>query len=486
MKKFEKLGLSEDTLKTIQSKGFEKPTPVQEKTIPILLEGKYDVVAQSQTGTGKTICFALPIIESIQENSNHVQAIILAPTRELAVQVAKEIESLKGNKHIKILPVYGGSSIGMQIKELRRGVDIIVGTPGRVIDLLERKEINITKVSFAVLDEADEMLNMGFIDDIRTILSKTAVDKKMLLFSATMPKEILRIAKDFMREYKLVEIENKDLTLDAIEQIYYQINSDDRYEGLRRILAINNDFYGIIFCRTKAEVDELSEKLNQDEYKAASLHGDITQIQRERILEKFKQRKITALIATDVAARGINVNDLTHVINYSLPQTPEDYVHRIGRTGRAGKKGTAITFLIPSEKKRFGNFQKISNHKIQKREIPSVSDIVETRKTTILSEIDDFVKNHKSPEFDEFSAEILKDLKPERAVSSLVKFIFKKEIKQSDFKEISKFNENERSSDYTGRRYPSRQRKRSKGSFKRRDSKPSFGRARPRKAGRKR
>ncbi len=372
MEKFRKLGISENTLKALEKKGFEEPTPIQAKTIPLLIKGFQDVIGQAQTGTGKTAAFGIPLIEKLEENQRHVQAIILTPTRELAIQVSEEINSLK-NKKLSIFPIYGGQSIEPQIKKLQKGIDIVVGTPGRVLDHINRGTLDLSHVSYAVLDEADEMLNMGFIDDVEKILKTTNRNKKMLLFSATIPPKILNLAKKYMRNYEVIRIE-KEITTNLIDQIYFEVQASDRFEALWRIIDLEPEFYGLIFCRTKNDVKNVSRKLRVRGYDVDCLHGDMTQSRREKILEKFKTFKINILVATDVAARGIDVNDLTHVINYALPQDLESYIHRIGRTGRSGKKGTAITFITPSEYRKLKEIKKMARVNIRKEELPMVND----------------------------------------------------------------------------------------------------------------
>lgn len=447
MEEFKKLGLSNNVIKALKKKGYLAPTDIQQKTIPILLKGKVDIIAQSQTGTGKTAGFALPIIEKCLDNSKHVQALILAPTRELALQVTSEIESLLGDKKLRVLAVYGGSSIRDQIKALKIGVDIVVGTPGRVIDLIKRKELVLSKISFAVLDEADEMLNMGFIDDIKKILTFTNDNKRMLLFSATMPKVIMNIAKKFMKEIVTFKVEKEDLTLQAIEQVYYEISGKDRFSGLRRIIDINNDIYCIIFCKTKATVDEVAHKLVNLNYNAVALHGDISQAHREKILKQFKDKNVKILVATDVAARGIHVNDLTHVINYSLPQDPESYVHRIGRTGRVGKKGIAITFLMPSEKRKLNFFEKIVGSSLIKKEFPSVDEIIEIKQNNIKNKIEKIINSDYNKKFEKLAKEILITNSPIKAVASILQYSFKNELKHDNYKKIEKISHREYKSD---------------------------------------
>jgi len=440
MEEFRKLGLSEQTLKALEKKGFTKPTSIQARVIPILLEGKKDVLGQSQTGTGKTACFALPILENLTKTSREVQAIILTPTRELAIQVAKEIESLRGDNSVNVLAVYGGSGIDQQIRKLKSGVDIVVGTPGRVMDLQRRRALKLDQIKYAVLDEADEMLNMGFVEDIKTILEHTPKEKNMLLFSATMPKPILKIAKTYMKDYELVESESADLIIDTVEQIYYDISAKDRVEGIRRVMDYYPDFYGIVFCNTKSSVDTVANQLAKMDYSTAALHGDITQSQREKILQQFRDKKVKALIATDVAARGIDVNNLTHVINFSLPQSPESYVHRIGRTGRAGKKGIAITFIMPSERQRLGFVERVNNCKLKKAELPTAKEIVANKEFKIKDIIKSIIAASKGKEskYDLMAEELLSAYEAKDAIAAILKYSFKNELETTNYKQLSK------------------------------------------------
>ncbi len=321
MEKFAQLGLSAKTLSALQVKGFEEPTEIQALTIPLILKNEQDLVAQAQTGTGKTAAFSLPLLEILNPTNKHVQALILAPTRELVIQISEEINSLKGDSKLTVTPIYGGQSMELQLDRLRRGVSIVVGTPGRVIDHLTRKTLILDKVRFVVLDEGDEMLNMGFIEDIEQILQHTPEEKRVLLFSATMPNRIKDLASTYMKDINHVKAQNT-LTTNLTDQIYFEVARHDKFEALCRIIDIETAFYSIIFCRTKVEVDELASKLIDRGYSAEGLHGDISQAQREQILRKFRKKQISLLVATDVAARGIDINNLTHVINYSLPQDP--------------------------------------------------------------------------------------------------------------------------------------------------------------------
>jgi len=474
MEEFKQLGLSDDTIQALEKRGFTKPTAIQVKVIPLLLEGKKDVVGQSQTGTGKTASFALPILEKIKEHSRTIQAIILTPTRELALQVAKEINSLKGKKDIQVLPVYGGAPIGPQRQKLRDGVDIVVGTPGRVMDLQRRKSLKLDNIQYAVLDEADEMLNMGFVEDIETILQNTPKDKNMLLFSATMPKPILKIAEKYMKKYEFIEIEKTQIIIKTVEQIYYDINAKDRIEGLRRIIDNYIEFHGIIFCNTKISVDTLTSQLTNMNYSVAALHGDITQSQREKILQQFRNGSVKILVATDVAARGIDVTDLTHVINYSLPQSPELYVHRIGRTGRAGKKGISITFVIPSERRKLNFIERINKCKLIKRKLPSAKEIIKNKEVQIKTVIKNIIDANagKSSKYTSMAEDLLKGHNPCEVISAVIKYSFKNELDLSTYKEISKPTMSSSDSDNTrfrrGRRRPHK--RFGKGRFKNRSS----------------
>jgi ATP-dependent RNA helicase DeaD len=401
---FRDLNISESIMERLDEKGFTEATQIQEKAIPIVLDTELDVVGQAQTGTGKTLAFGIPIIQKIQEkieengrkNKKAVKAIILTPTRELALQVHDEIDSVnKGNK-LRLCTVYGGQSIEKQINKLRNGVDIVIGTPGRVIDHLGRRTLKLNEIDFLVLDEADEMLNLGFIDDVEEIMSKCKEDCRKLLFSATLPKSIMELVELHMGEYETIRVKSKALTTELTEQIYYEVKEHDKFELLRRIIDKEPGFYGLVFCKTKADVDQLMRRLNDENYSSEALHGDMNQKQRELALSRFKSHKIDIMIATDVAARGIDINELTHVINYDIPQNPEAYVHRIGRTGRAGNKGTAITFVEPREFRRFKYIMKISKSDAKKEKIPDVTEIVELTKTNIIGKLKQLIQTENS------------------------------------------------------------------------------------------
>ncbi|WP_461865008.1 DEAD/DEAH box helicase [Thermococcus sp.] len=364
---FEALGLSENTLNAVRRKGFVEPTDIQREVIPRLLEGGRDIIGQSQTGTGKTASFALPLIEKIDERERDVQAIVITPTRELALQVADEIKSLRGRKKVRVFAVYGGQPIGPQIRALERGVHIVVGTPGRVLDHIRRGTLRLDGIRYFILDEADRMLDMGFIDDIKAILRETPRNKRVLMFSATMPREIIRLAEFYMGDYELIKTSEDELVPELVEHEYVEVVPVRRLSLLKDIL--DEGFYGIVFCQTKRETRELAGKLARSGYPAEPLNGDMTQKARESTFWRFKKRKTKILVATDVAARGIDVSDITHVVNYSLPQNPEAYIHRIGRTGRAGKKGKAITLIMPGEYRKLRYIAQVAGVQINKSEL---------------------------------------------------------------------------------------------------------------------
>ncbi|WP_240703210.1 DEAD/DEAH box helicase [Thermococcus indicus] len=366
---FERLGLSEATLVAVREKGFETPTDIQREVIPRLLSGDVDIIGQSQTGTGKTAAFALPIIEAIDPKIKAVQAIILTPTRELALQVADEIKSLRGRKRVYVYAVYGGQPIGPQIRALERGTHVVVGTPGRVLDHIRRGTLDLSSVKFFILDEADRMLDMGFIDDIEAIFRETPRKKRVLMFSATMPPEIKRLARRYMGDYEVISVSSDELVPEMVDQEYIEVVPARKLTMLRKILDDTGDFYGIVFCATKRETRELSEKLRRAGYSAEALNGDMSQAARERTFWRFKTKKTRVLVATDVAARGLDVQDINCVVNYSLPMTAEDYVHRIGRTGRMGKKGRAVTFIMPGEFRRLRYIAQTAGVEIRKSEL---------------------------------------------------------------------------------------------------------------------
>ncbi|HNQ69368.1 MAG TPA: DEAD/DEAH box helicase [Bacteroidales bacterium] len=373
---FENYGLSEDILAAIKELDFNTPTPIQEKVIPHLLETKQDLVGLAQTGTGKTAAFGLPILQQINYNDNHTQCIIISPTRELCVQIAKDMTNYaKYIPAVRIVAVYGGASIENQIRDLKKGSHIIAGTPGRVLDLIKRKILKIDKISFLVLDEADEMLNMGFKEDIDLILETTPKHKQTLLFSATMPPEIMKIAENYMVNPLEISVGNKNSGAENVEHFYYLVNAKNRYLALKRIADINPDVYGIVFCRTRKETQEIADKLIEDGYNADALHGDLSQSQRDHVMQKFRSGHLQLLVATDVAARGLDVNNLTHIINYNLPDEREVYIHRSGRTGRAGKKGESVSIIHSKELHKIREIEKTLKRPITRKQVPEGKEI---------------------------------------------------------------------------------------------------------------
>lgn len=375
---FEELGVSEPLRKAVEELGFENPMPVQERVIPHLLTMDGDVVALAQTGTGKTAAFGLPVLQRIDPALNKPQALILSPTRELCLQIASDLADFsKYMPDVKVIPVYGGSSIESQIRALKTGAQVIVATPGRLIDLIKRGVVKLDNVHTVILDEADEMLNMGFLDSINAILDHVPSERKMLMFSATMPKEISRIAQKYMKDPQEFVVGTRNEAAANVRHIYYMVNARDKYLALKRIADDNPNIYAIVFCRTRRETQEVAENLIRDGYNADSLHGDLSQQQRDIVMQKFRDRVITILVATDVAARGLDVDDLTHVINYGLPDEAAVYTHRSGRTGRAGKSGVSIAIIHSREKGRLRDIERIIGKTFERKEVPTPEHIIE-------------------------------------------------------------------------------------------------------------
>ena len=368
-KQFSEFNLSKTTLDAISKKGFSETSEIQSAIIPLILEQNNDVIGIAQTGTGKTAAFGLPLIDLIDTNNKTPQAIILCPTRELALQVSAEIKTYSGNRKLSLTTIYGGSSISSQVKELKQGTDIVVGTPGRVVDLLNRGDLDLKKVKHFVLDEADEMLKMGFIEDIEYILGSSSKQKKVYLFSATMPQRIKDLSKTYMNNQKVVEVKKKKEINNLIEKSFYKAKQSEKFDVLTNIIEGEDFFYGIIFCKTKADVDEITQKLKKQKHAVDCIHGDIAQNKREKILSNFKNQKIAILVATDVAARGIDVNNLSHIVNYHIPEDSHTFTHRIGRTGRAGNTGKAISLVTPAEMRKISQFEKELQIKIESQKI---------------------------------------------------------------------------------------------------------------------
>ncbi|OUR98743.1 hypothetical protein A9Q84_04840 [Halobacteriovorax marinus] len=386
---FSDLNLPESLLRALENKGYTEPTEIQEKAIPLLLEKDVDFVGQAQTGTGKTAAFSLPLLAKIDSKARTVQAIVLSPTRELANQICEEMNSFCRYNSVKTLSVYGGVPLDGQIRALKRGgVQVVVGTPGRVLDLIKRGCLRLESANLAVLDEADEMLDMGFIDDVKTILSSLGENKKTWMYSATMPNQILRLIQTYLVKPEIIKIEKKTLSNENIDQKYFLIKRGNLGEAVCRILDSLNDYYGIVFCRTKVDAKKLADEFNFRGFPSDSLHGDMSQMQRDLTMRAFKKKKVKLLVCTDVAARGIDVDNLTHVINYGLPQDLESYVHRIGRTGRAGNKGAAFTVIDSSEKFRIRMLERLTKAKIELATLPTVEDIKNNLVTNEISRLE--------------------------------------------------------------------------------------------------
>jgi len=425
MNNFEQLGLNESLLLAIKDLGFENPSEVQQKAIPLLLEKDIDIVALAQTGTGKTAAFGFPLIQKIDANNRGTQALILSPTRELCLQITNEIKLYsKYVKGLNIVAVYGGASITDQARDVKRGAQIIVATPGRMQDMINRGMVNIENINYCVLDEADEMLNMGFYEDIRAILSHTPENKFTWLFSATMPQEVARIAKDFMSNPTEITVGHKNQGNTSVSHEFYIANARDRYAVLKRLADANPDIFSVIFCRTKRDTQQVAEKLVEDGYNAAALHGDLSQAQRDGVMKSFRGRQIKMLVATDVAARGIDVDDVTHVINYQLPDEVETYTHRSGRTGRAGKTGTSMIIITKSEFRKINQIERIMKNKFTEKTVPSGTDICETQLIHLANKIKNVEVDAEIDQYLPAINEVLADLSKEDVIKKLVSLEF--------------------------------------------------------------
>ncbi len=437
---FADLNLSEGTLKVLADRAYVTPTPIQALVIPKLLENTRDLIAQARTGTGKTAAYALPVIEKLlqAEHGKQPRAIVLSPTRELAMQIAKEVELFIGERKLKVATVYGGQNIEIQLKALKSGVDIVVGTPGRVIDLMERNALKLDRIEFAILDEADEMLDMGFVEDIELILGAAPAEKRNLMFSATVPAEARKIAEQFMTDAEYIKAPvSKDEEADPLtEQWACEVKREDKFNALKRILHAEGRIYAMIFCRTRTDVDELTMNLQKNKFRAEALHGELTQNQRTRVIEQFKLRRFDMLVATDVAARGIDVNDLTHVINYALPMDKDIYTHRIGRTGRAGKSGVAISLFTPSEGGRFAMLRKASKGKLEQRSLPDAKAIIAAKKARFKDELATLMPK-VNPAYQRMAEELIDIYDPASLLAALLDMKFHKELLQENYPPLS-------------------------------------------------
>jgi ATP-dependent RNA helicase DeaD len=419
---FEELGLNSDLLKAVTDLGFENPTPIQQQTIPLLSKKLTDIVALAQTGTGKTAAFGLPILNSIDLDEKKVQALILSPTRELCVQITNDLKNYsKYMRGFGITAVYGGSSIENQIRDIKRGVHVIVATPGRLVDLIERRAVNLNTVKIVVLDEADEMLHMGFKDSLDAILSETPENKFTWLFSATMPREVERISKNYMSSPVEISTGKKNEGAENIKHIYYVVNPRERYMALKRVADYYPEIFGIVFCRTRAETQEVADSLIKDGYSADALHGDLSQAQRDFVMKRFRNRTLQMLVATDVAARGIDVDSITHVINYNLPEDVENYTHRSGRTGRAGKSGIAMAIVSPKETGKIKDIERILKNKFEKLDVPTGVDVCEKQLFHLVHKLHDVeVKDEEIEKFLPKIYEELKDLSKEELIKRVI------------------------------------------------------------------
>ncbi len=425
MTKFEALGLQKSLLDAVADMGFETPSEVQEKAIPILLESETDLVALAQTGTGKTAAFGFPLIQKIDSNSRTTQGLILSPTRELCLQITNEMQAYsKYERNINVVAIYGGASITEQARQIKRGAQIVVATPGRMKDMISRRLVDISKIDYCILDEADEMLNMGFMEDIKEILSNTPNDKSTWLFSATMPKEVAIIAKKFMHSPKEITVGAKNSGASTVQHEYYVVGGRDRYPALKRLADTNPDIFSVIFCRTKRDTQKVAEKLIEDGYNAGALHGDLSQNQRDLVMNSFRKKQIQMLVATDVAARGIDVDDITHVINYQLPDEIETYTHRSGRTGRAGKSGISMVIITRSELRKIKAIEKIVQQDFIAKKIPTGMEICEIQLYHLANKIKDTKINKDVDDYLPAINDVLKGIDREELIKKIVSVEF--------------------------------------------------------------
>lgn len=446
---FKDLGLSEKILKSIEIKGYTTPSTIQAQVIPVALSTDKDIIWQAQTGSGKTAAFGLPILDRIDPKSKDLEAIILTPTRELAIQVADELKSFSAASDVFITLLYGWQNIRTEMSALRSNPKIVVWTPGRVKDHLSKNRLDLSKIKYFVLDEADEMLNVWFKEEIEEILEYSPVEKKVFLFSATMPPFIMGLVKKYLKDYELIAVKKENLTNDNITQQYFEVPRGHKFDVLCRILDITPDFYWIIFCRTKAETDEVASKLSQRSYLAEAIHWDIEQAMREKVLSRFKSKAVKILVATDVAARWIDVNDLSHVVNFELPDNPETYTHRIWRTWRAWKSGNAISLVSNADTRKLFYIERTIKAKINKAQLPNASEIIVLKKQRLLNDIQTILDNSEQNEYLDIAKEVLNDRNAEEIISAMLKKFYKDEFKVESYRD---FSSRERSRDDRGER----------------------------------
>ncbi|MGE6489363.1 DEAD/DEAH box helicase [Paenisporosarcina sp. NPDC076898] len=420
MTNFSELNISESTLKSVKRMGFEEATPIQEGTIKFAMEGR-DIIGQAQTGTGKTAAFGIPLVEKIDPKNPNIQGLIIAPTRELAIQVSEELYKIGQDKRVKILSVYGGQEIGRQIRALKNNPHVIVGTPGRILDHINRRTLKLENVQTLILDEADEMLNMGFIEDINTIMESVPPERQTLLFSATMPTPIRKIAEKFMKTPEVVKIQSKEMTVENIEQFFVKSHEREKFDILSRVINVHQPELAIIFGRTKRRVDELSHALSIRGYLAEGIHGDLSQAKRMSVLRQFKENKIDILVATDVAARGLDISGVTHVYNYDIPQDPESYVHRIGRTGRAGKSGVAVTFVTPREMGYLRIVEETTKKRMSPLRPPSSDEALIGQQRLAVESLAEMVDKNNIGDYRAFATELLEKYEAVDVIAAALK-----------------------------------------------------------------
>ncbi|WP_111683969.1 DEAD/DEAH box helicase [Winogradskyella tangerina] len=454
MSTFQELGLNEDLLNAINDLGFVTPSEVQQKAIPVLLEEERDLVALAQTGTGKTAAFGFPMLQKINIKSRTTQGLILSPTRELCLQITNELKLYgKYCKGLNVVAIYGGASVTEQANQIKKGAQIVVATPGRMKDMISRKLVDISKIEYSVLDEADEMLNMGFYEDITDILAHTPMEKSTWLFSATMPKEVASIAKKFMYDPLEITVGNRNESTNQVSHEYYVVNGRDRYLALKRLADANPDIFSVVFCRTKRDTQRVAEKLVEDGYNAGALHGDLSQNQRDLVMKAFRNNQIQMLVATDVAARGIDVDDITHVINYQLPDEIETYTHRSGRTGRAGKTGVSMVIVAKSEVRKIKSIERIIKKQFQKKDIPSGMEICEVQLMSLANKVHNTEVNHEIDPYLDSINDLFEDTNKEELIKKFFSveftrfFNYYKDSKDLTVSESGESHSRERSSD---------------------------------------
>ena len=439
---FYELGLNNQVIQATLNMGFEEATPIQAGTIPIAMNGM-DLIAQAQTGTGKTAAYGIPMVERIMANSEQIQGIVLSPTRELAVQVAEELNKIGEIKGIHSLPIYGGQEMDRQIKALKKRPHIIVATPGRLMDHMRRRTIRLNQIKMVVLDEADEMLNMGFVEDIEVILKEMPTERQTLLFSATMPKQIQGLAQKFMRDPQLISIKAKQVTVDTIKQHYIEVHDRQKFDILSRLLDIQSPESAIIFCRTKRRVNEIYEALSKRGYAAEAIHGDLSQSKRESVLRQFKEGTVDILVATDVAARGLDISGVTHVFNFDIPQDPEGYVHRVGRTARAGKTGLAITLVTPREMGQLRLIEQVIRRKMTQKPVPTMVEAVEGQQRLVMEKLLRVATEEDIQKYKRLAEELLEENDSVTLISAALKMMTKEpEISNVQLSDQSQFRVN--------------------------------------------